>query len=159
MTCTSAYSICWNCSHVQWSLSFVNCTCDRSCYHLYRLTLPVPTAYQIVPSLLGYQPSSPSTDWHSCSYFEGSGFSRMHGYLACVFLQGSLLIALQARPVLQWPHGLRRGSAAARLLEMHFRIPPRAWLSVSCKCCVFSGRGLCDGPIPRPEESHRVCCV
>jgi hypothetical protein len=24
---------------------------------------------------------------------------------------------------------------------------------VSCECCVLSGRGLCDGPIPRPEES------
>jgi hypothetical protein len=24
---------------------------------------------------------------------------------------------------------------------------------------VFSGRGLCDGPIPRPEESYRLCCV
>jgi hypothetical protein len=26
-----------------------------------------------------------------------------------------------------------------------------------CVCvCVFSGIGLCDGPIPRPEESDRV---
>jgi hypothetical protein len=24
---------------------------------------------------------------------------------------------------------------------------------------VLSGRGLCDGPIPRPEESHRMWCV
>ena len=24
-------------------------------------------------------------------------------------------------------------------------------------CCVLSGRGLCDGLIPRPEESYRVC--
>ena len=23
-------------------------------------------------------------------------------------------------------------------------------------CCVLSGRGLCDGPITRPEESYRV---
>jgi hypothetical protein len=22
-----------------------------------------------------------------------------------------------------------------------------------CECCVLSGRGLCDGPITRPEES------
>jgi len=27
----------------------------------------------------------------------------------------------------------------------------------ACKCCVLSGRGLCDGPITRPEASHRVC--
>jgi hypothetical protein len=24
---------------------------------------------------------------------------------------------------------------------------------------VLTGRGLCDGPIPRPEESHRLWCV
>jgi hypothetical protein len=30
-------------------------------------------------------------------------------------------------------------------------------MSVPCERCVFSGRGLCDGPIPRPEESYRVC--
>jgi hypothetical protein len=24
---------------------------------------------------------------------------------------------------------------------------------------VLSGRGLCDGPIPRPEESYRLWCV
>jgi len=27
---------------------------------------------------------------------------------------------------------------------------------VYCKCCVFSGRGLCDGLITRPEESCRL---
>jgi len=27
-------------------------------------------------------------------------------------------------------------------------------------CCVLSGIGLCEWPIPRPEESYRVCvCV
>jgi hypothetical protein len=30
---------------------------------------------------------------------------------------------------------------------------------VYCECCVLSGRGLCDGPIPRPEESYRLWCV
>ena len=29
-------------------------------------------------------------------------------------------------------------------------------VSVSCECCVLLGRGLCDRPITRPEESHRV---
>ena len=33
-------------------------------------------------------------------------------------------------------------------------------MPVSCECYVLSGRGLCDGPIPPPEESYRVCmCV
>jgi hypothetical protein len=44
----------------------------------------------------------------------------------------------------QWPCGLRRGSTAARLLVLWVRIPPGAWMSVSCECCVLSGRGLCD---------------
>jgi hypothetical protein len=31
---------------------------------------------------------------------------------------------------------------------------------VSCERCVLlSGRGLCDEPIPRPEESYRLWCV
>jgi hypothetical protein len=32
-------------------------------------------------------------------------------------------------------------------------------MSVSCECCVLSGRGLCVGLVPRPEESYRVWCV
>ena len=59
----------------------------------------------------------------------------------------------------QWPRGLRRGSAAARLLRLWVRIPPGAWMFVCCKCCVLSGRGLCDGLITRPEESYRLWCV
>jgi hypothetical protein len=37
----------------------------------------------------------------------------------------------------QWPSGLRRGSAAARLLGLPVRIPPGAWMFVCCECCVF----------------------
>jgi hypothetical protein len=59
----------------------------------------------------------------------------------------------------RWPRGLRRGSAAAGLLGLRVRIPPRAWMSVCCECCVLSGRGLCDGLITRPEESYLVWCV
>jgi hypothetical protein len=32
--------------------------------------------------------------------------------------------------------------------------PAGARKSVYCKCCVLSCRGLCDGTIPRPEESY-----
>jgi len=42
----------------------------------------------------------------------------------------------------QWRRGLRRRSAAARLLTLRVRIPPRAWMFVCCECCVLSGRGL-----------------
>jgi len=59
----------------------------------------------------------------------------------------------------QWPDGLRRESAATRLLGLWVRILPRAWMSVSYECCVSSGRGLCDGLITRVEESYRVWCT
>ena len=59
----------------------------------------------------------------------------------------------------QWPRGLRRRSAAARLLRSWVRIPLGAWILVCCECCVLSGRGLCDELITRPEESYRMWCV
>jgi len=59
----------------------------------------------------------------------------------------------------QWLRGLRRGSTAARLLELWVRIPPGAWMSVCVECCVLSGRGLWDGLITRPEKSYRLWCV
>jgi len=30
---------------------------------------------------------------------------------------------------------------------------------VCCKCCVFSGRGLCDELITRPEKSYLLWCI
>jgi len=56
----------------------------------------------------------------------------------------------------QWTRGLRRRSAAARLLRSWVRIPPGAWMFVGCECCVLSGRGLCDELITRPGESYRL---
>ena len=45
----------------------------------------------------------------------------------------------------QWPSGLRRWSTAARLLGFRVRIPPGAWMFLSCECCVFSCRGFASG--------------
>ena len=45
----------------------------------------------------------------------------------------------------QWPHGVRGGSASARLLGLRVQIPPVHRCLVSCECCVLSGRGLCVG--------------
>ena len=60
----------------------------------------------------------------------------------------------------QWPRSLRRKFASARLLALWDRIEPRPWMTVSRECSVLSGTGLYDGPITRPEKSHRVCvCV
>ena len=53
-----------------------------------------------------------------------------------------------------WPRGLRRGSAAARLLGLWVRILPEGM-----DCSVLSGRGLFDGLITRPEESYLMWCV
>ena len=58
----------------------------------------------------------------------------------------------------QWPRGLRRGSAAASLMGLWVRIPQGALMSVSCACCVVSGRGLCDELVLHPEESYRLWC-
>ena len=45
------------------------------------------------------------------------------------------------------------------LLELRVRISPGEWMSLSCKCCMFSCRGFCDGLITHPEESYRVSCA
>ena len=72
------------------------------------------------------------------------------------------VILLTVRNRLSWsqrPRGLRRRSAAVRLLRSWVRIPPGARMFVCCECCVLSGRGLCDELITRPEESYRLWCV
>ena len=71
----------------------------------------------------------------------------------------SITLANDQLGLSQWPRGLRRRSAAARLLRSWVRIPPGAWMFVCCECRVLSGRGLCDELITRPEESYRLCCV
>ena len=58
----------------------------------------------------------------------------------------------------QWPRGLRRRSAAARLLRLWVRSPPGAWMSVCCECCVLSGRGLCDGLVTRRSLTDCGLC-
>jgi hypothetical protein len=69
-------------------------------------------------------------------------------------------LVMSSRGRSQWPHRLRRESAAARLLGLRVRIPQGgAWISASCDCCVLSSTGLCLEPITLPEESYRVCCV
>jgi hypothetical protein len=57
------------------------------------------------------------------------------------------------------PRGLRRRSAAARLLGLRLRIPAREWMSVSCDCYKLSSRGFRDRPIPFPEGYYRLNCV
>jgi hypothetical protein len=75
------------------------------------------------------------------------------------YLAQDFPLAFENKGRSRWPYALRRGSAASRLLVLPVRIPPRAWMSVPCQCCVLSGSGLCDGPITRTGESYRVWCV
>ena len=88
--------------------------------------------------------------------------SRLCRYVA---LSVNLTQKIQLREVLeikrwsQWPSVLTRGSATDRLLGLRVRIPPEVWLAVCFECCVLSGRGPCDGPIPRTEELYPVWCV
>ena len=58
----------------------------------------------------------------------------------------------------QWPRGLRRRSAAARLLRLWVR-NPLGGKDVCRVYCVLSRRGLGDELITRPEESYRLSCV
>ena len=59
----------------------------------------------------------------------------------------------------QWPRGLRRRSAVARLLRLWVRILPGTRMFICCDCCVLSDRGFGEGLITRPEESYRLWCV
>jgi hypothetical protein len=52
----------------------------------------------------------------------------------------------------RWPRGLRPLACWECGFESHLGNG-----SLSCKCCVLSGRGLCDGPIHHLGESYRGC--
>ena len=74
-------------------------------------------------------------------FYQISRIIYFTGILVAVLLLASALVITVAS-----------GSMADRLLELWFRIPPVAWMSVFYEYCVFSGRGLCFGLITRPEE-------
>jgi hypothetical protein len=57
------------------------------------------------------------------------------------------------------PRDLRLGLRPLACWDLWFRVPPRAWMSLCCECCVLSGRGLCDELITRPDESYRLWCA
>ena len=73
--------------------------------------------------------------------YESCSNRRCHKYTISILRTGIILpTAMRGRS--RWPRGLRRGSTAARVLGMGVRIPPGAWMSVSCECCVLSGTHL-----------------
>jgi len=62
---------------------------------------------------------------------------------------------------ISFPSGcsLNRRSGAACLLGLGVRVPPETFMSVSCECCVLSGRDHYDGLIACPEEFYWMWCV
>jgi hypothetical protein len=59
----------------------------------------------------------------------------------------------------QWPRGLRRSFAAARLLGLRVRIPLRARMFVAHAVCSVDS-GICDKMLTHSEGFYRVCvCV
>jgi len=56
----------------------------------------------------------------------------------------------------QWSCGLRRRSAVVRLLGLRVRIPPGHGCPSLASVMFLSDRGLCNGPITRPEQSYQV---
>jgi hypothetical protein len=77
----------------------------------------------------------------------------------CVLSGEDLCVGLITYLEESWPRHLRPGSVAVRLLGLRVRVPLAAWMSVSCYCCVLSGKDLCVGLITHLEESYRVWCV
>ena len=109
--------------------------------------------------LMDYKYSSPFSSvfvLHTERPIEGSKRHRIN-LCCCIYLSYLEIQTTYSR--FHWPLGLRCGSTAARQLRLWVRIPPGAWMSICCECCVLSGRGLCDGLITRPEKSCRLWCV
>jgi hypothetical protein len=71
--------------------------------------------------------------------------------------QGWILLCSKCVCWSKWPRGLRRGSAAARLLGLRDRIPPEAWKSVvSVVCCQAE---VCAKSWPLVQRSPTKCGV
>ena len=76
-----------------------------------------------------------------------------------LFVSGHLISFFgNKRPGRQWWWcGLKRASAADRLLGMRVEISPGAWMSISYDFWVYSDSGFSDGLIPCAAESCRLC--
>ena len=102
-----------------------------------------------------------SSRWDFNSGFKGLTDLNVRHCCSCVCCVSEIFITryINARADPSGRAGLRRRSAAARLLRSWVWIPPGTWIFVCCECFVLSGRGLCDELITRPEESYRLWCV
>jgi hypothetical protein len=87
-----------------------------------------------------------------------TSFSRCNPmwFLSMGLRQGSCLCSSSSRNYPGTEGTNQNRQRNHRLLRLWVRIPLGAWMFVCCECCVLSGRGLCDGPITRPEKSYRL---
>ena len=113
--------------------------------HLVFVTVTVVTVWQI-PDTADTVVCAPDDGW----WYHPKHVEQFPDKINCVTLHVSRS---------QWPRSLGRRSAASRLLRLWVRIPPGAWISVCCECCVLLCEDLCDEMIIRPEESYRLWCV
>ena len=91
--------------------------------------------------------------------FELVPFTTSEYFYVLLYSFLCISVGSYTRGRLQWPHGLRCRSAAARLLRLWVRIAPGVWMTVCCDCCVLLGRGLCEGLITCPEGFYRLWCI
>jgi len=59
----------------------------------------------------------------------------------------------------QWSRCLQARVCGRSIAGIVGSNPTGSWISVSCECCVLSGRGLCVGLITRPEAFYRMWFV
>ena len=98
-------------------------------------------------------PSLPLPCVTVCLHVSVGLYNVMRGYLynshvwTSLYTWGTVLLVISK--VIIWligrsqcPRGLRCRFATARLLRLWVGIPPVAWMSVCCECCVLSGRCL-----------------
>jgi len=74
-------------------------------------------------------------------------------------LQPTYAGQLTLSAVSRWPRGLRRRSAAVRLLGLRVRIPLGAWLSVPSERCVVEWRSLGQADLSTREVLRSMMCL
>ena len=76
----------------------------------------------------------PLSNFYLSSYYSVS--ISLHRPLFCSVSKSNVVLSHYSGSVCQsqWPRGLRRWSAAARLLRLWVLIPPGAWMFVCCEC-------------------------
>jgi hypothetical protein len=84
----------------------------------------------------------------------------MSGFVNCWHESAQKILKANIRHCFSQGRWLSLGGLCGRSLTgIESSKPAGAWISVSCECCVLSGRGLCVGLITRPEKPCRVWYV